>query len=146
MVGEKVTIGLAGAIIMIMLPCLLTLFINGRYAGITVDMINSGRDVLIYVDGENMLMDVEEYIVGVLPGVVGYGASKEVMEAQAVAVRTKIYYAMGDDTVINEEELEFEYFDEEKYINKYGMENYKAIKKTFEISVIETVGQTSTAK
>lgn len=124
-----------------MLPCLLTLFINGRHDNITVDMINSGRDVLIYVDGENVLMDVEEYIVGVLPGVMDYGASDELVEAQAVAVRTKIYYAMGDKTVVNADTLEFEFFDEKKYINKYGIENYEAIETTFESAVINTAGQ-----
>ncbi len=139
--GEKLTVGLAGAIIIIMLPCLLTLFINGRHDNITVDMINSGRDVLIYVDGENVLMDVEEYIVGVLPGVMDYGASDELVEAQAVAVRTKIYYAMGDKTVVNADTLEFEFFDEKKYINKYGIENYEAIETTFESAVINTAGQ-----
>ena len=86
-------------------------------------------------------MDVEQYIVGVLPGVVDYGATREYIEAQAVAVRTKIYFAMGDSTVVDAESLSFEYFDEEKYMNKYGMENYQGIKKCFEEAVINTTGE-----
>ncbi|MBE5933830.1 MAG: hypothetical protein E7263_10485 [Lachnospiraceae bacterium] len=140
-VGEKLTIGLAGAILIIMLPCLLTLALNGRYRGVTVDMINSGKDVLISSGGENSLMDVEEYIVGVLPGVVDYGVSDQYIQAQAVAVRTKIYFTMGEESVINEDSLNLEYFDDDEYINKYGMENYQAVKNKFEEAVITTAGQ-----
>lgn len=139
--GEKITVALAGAILLIMLPCLITLAINGRYEGVTVDMLDSGRDVLIYIDGENQLMDVEEYLVGVMPQVVDYGATKEFVEAQAVAVRTKVYYAMGDKTVINASDLSYEYFDDNKYMNKYGMDNYQNIKKEFEEAIVNTAGQ-----
>lgn len=139
--GEKITVGLAGAILMIMLPCLLTLVINGRYQGVTVDMLSSGRDVLISVDGKNELMDVEEYLLGILPGVVDYGATDEFIEAQTVAVRTKIYFAMGDKSVINATDLPFEYFDENKYLNKYGMENYQSIMDDFQKAIINTAGQ-----
>ncbi|MBO5389949.1 MAG: SpoIID/LytB domain-containing protein [Lachnospiraceae bacterium] len=138
---EKITICLAGVILIIVIPCLLTLFMNGRHRSITVEMIDSGRDVLFAANGENVLMDVEQYIVGVLPGVVDYGATREYIEAQAVAVRTKIYFAMGDSTVVDAESLSFEYFDEEKYMNKYGMENYQGIKKCFEEAVINTTGE-----
>lgn len=139
--GEKITVALAGAILLVMLPCLITLAINGRYKGITVDMLDSGRDVLINIDGENQLMDVEEYLVGVLPQVVDYGATKEFVEAQAVAVRTKVYYAMGDKTVINAGDLSYEYFDDNKYMNKYGIDNYQNIKKEFEQAIVNTAGQ-----
>ncbi|MBE5954652.1 MAG: hypothetical protein E7257_10965 [Lachnospiraceae bacterium] len=139
--GEKITVALAGAILLVMLPCLITLALNGRYEGITVDMLDSGRDVLINIDGENQLMDVEEYLVGVLPQVVDYGATKEFVEAQAVAVRTKVYYAMGDKTVINAGDLSYEYFDDNKYMNKYGIDNYQNIKKEFEQAIVNTAGQ-----
>ena len=58
-----------------------------------------------------------------------------------MAVRTKIYFTMGDNTVVDATTLSYEYFDEEKYMNKYGMENYGAIKDVFEQAVINTAGQ-----
>ncbi|MBR3600105.1 MAG: SpoIID/LytB domain-containing protein [Lachnospiraceae bacterium] len=140
--GEKITVGLAGVILVIMLPCLLTLCLNGIRDDVTIDMINTRRDVLIKADGENVLMDVEKYIVGILPGIIEYGASQEYIEAQVVAVRTKIYYAMGESTVVDAQELGFQYFDQEKLINKYGMDNYKVIEDIFEEAVINTVGET----
>ncbi len=140
--GEKITVGLAGVILVIMLPCLLTLCLNGIRDDVTIDMINTRRDVLIKSDGENVLMDVEKYIVGILPGIIEYGSSQEYIEAQVVAVRTKIYYAMGESTVVDAQELGFQYFDQEKLINKYGMDNYKVIEDIFEEAVINTVGET----
>lgn len=140
--GEKITVGLAGVILVIMLPCLLTLCLNGIRDDVTIDMINTRRDVLIKSDGENVLMDVEKYIVGILPGIIEYGASQEYIEAQVVAVRTKIYYAMGESTVVDAQELGFQYFDQEKLINKYGIDNYKVIEDIFEEAVINTVGET----
>ncbi|MBQ8317778.1 MAG: SpoIID/LytB domain-containing protein [Lachnospiraceae bacterium] len=140
--GEKITVGLAGVILVIMLPCLLTLCLNGIRDDVTIDMINTRRDVLIKADGENVLMDVEKYIVGILPGIIEYGSSQEYIEAQVVAVRTKIYYAMGESTVVDAQELGFQYFDQEKLINKYGMDNYKVIEDIFEEAVINTVGET----
>jgi len=138
---EKITIGLAGMLLVVVIPCLLTLVINGRHHAITVEMIDSGRDVLINKNGENVLMDVEQYIVGVLPGIVDYGATREYIEAQAVAVRTKVYFAMGDSTVVDATSLAFDYYDDEKYMNKYGMGNYQSIKACFEEAVINTCGQ-----
>lgn len=140
--GEKITVGLAGVILVIMLPCLLTLCLNGIRDDVTIDMINTRRDVLIKSEGENVLMDVEKYIVGILPGIIEYGSSQEYIEAQVVAVRTKIYYAMGESTVVDAQELGFQYFDQEKLINKYGMDNYKVIEDIFEEAVINTVGET----
>lgn len=140
--GEKITVGLAGIILLVMLPCLLTLCLNGIRDDVTIDMINSRRDVLINTDGENTLMDVEKYIVGILPGIIEYGASQEYIEAQVVAVRTKIYYAMGESTVINAQDLDFQYYDREKLINKYGMDNYQLIEDIFEEAVINTAGET----
>lgn len=140
--GEKITVGLAGVILVIMLPCLLTLCLNGIRDDVTIDMINTRRDVLIKADGENVLMDVEKYIVGILPGIIEYGSSQEYIEAQVVAVRTKIYYAMGESTVVDAQELGFQYFDQEKLINKYGIDNYKVIEDIFEEAVINTVGET----
>ena len=92
--GEKLTIVAAMAVIMIMMPYLITMAINGKKedSGLQLKNINTGRDVLININGKNELMDVEEYIAGVLPSVVGPENNDEMLAAQAVAIRTQIYY------------------------------------------------------
>ena len=110
--GEKLTIVVAMAVIMIMMPYLITMAINGKKEDneFKINNINTGRDVLININGKNELMDVEEYIAGVLPSVAGPDNNDEMLAAQAVAIRTQIYFLMGNETVIREENLTYEYY------------------------------------
>ncbi len=140
--GEKLTINIAAVSIVLMLPFLITIFINGRQAGIRVNQINSGKDVLVVIDGENVLMDVEEYIVGVLPGLVDYDSDMDVIEAQAVAVRTKIYYVMQEETMIRADSLEYEYYNNENIISKYKRNKYNTAQTKYERAVVNTAGET----
>ena len=48
----------------------------------------------------NELVDVEKYVAHIMPGIVDASADDSYLQAQAVALRTKVYYAMGDATVI----------------------------------------------
>ena len=64
----------------------------------------------MYSVPHNRLLDVEQYIAGVLPGLVEPEANVQIMEAQAVAVRTKIYFAMGESTVIDASNLDFKFY------------------------------------
>ena len=52
-----------------------------------------------------------------------------------------MYYAMGDATVIQASDLEFQYYTEEDYIAKWGRENYKSVKARYERAVIATKGK-----
>lgn len=48
---------------------------------------------------------------------------------------------MGDATVIQASDLEFQYYTEEDYIAKWGRENYKSVKARYERAVIDTKGK-----
>ncbi|MBR1816088.1 MAG: hypothetical protein IJ763_05235 [Lachnospiraceae bacterium] len=141
--GEKITIIIAMAAVMIMMPYLITIAINGRQNedNSNIKNINTGKDILININGENKLMDVEEYIVGVLPGVASPDNNNEILAAQAVAVRTEIYFAMGSDTVLREDNLTYEYYSKEKYIEKWGKTSYNENYARYEYAVMSTVGK-----
>ncbi|MGN0151896.1 MAG: SpoIID/LytB domain-containing protein [Wujia sp.] len=141
--GEKITIWTAALAAVIIFPCMLTLMMNGRYgkAESRVSALSTGRDVLLQIDGANMLMDVEQYIAGVLPGLVAPDSEQDIIEAQAVAVRTKIYYEMGNNSVIQASQLEFTYYTKQDYIDKWGEAKYKRIKEIYETAVLNTVGK-----
>ncbi len=87
-------------------------------------------------------MDVEEYIVGVLPGLVDYDSDMDVIEAQAVAVRTKIYYVMQEETMIRADSLEYEYYNNENIISKYKRNKYNTAQTKYERAVVNTAGET----
>ena len=121
LMGEKFMTVVATLAIMIMAPFILTTIINGRVHNSSVlEGTETGKDVIIQINGQNKLIDVEIYIAGVLPGLVDYNQSMEVIEAQAVAIRTKIYFAMGTETLINESALEYDYYSEEELISRLG--------------------------
>ncbi len=141
--GEKLTIVVAMAVIMVMMPYLITMAVNGKKEDndLKLKNINTGRDVLININGKNELMDVEEYIAGVLPSVAGPENNDEMLAAQAVAIRTQIYYLMGNETVIREENLTYEYYTKEKYIEKWGKTSYSDNEKRYENAVMSTIGK-----
>ncbi len=141
--GEKLTIVVAMAVIMVMMPYLITMAINGKKESNEINLknVNTGRDVLINMNGKNELMDVEEYIAGVLPSVAGPESNDEMLAAQAVAIRTQIYYKMGNETVVREENLTYEYYTKEKYIEKWGKTSYNKNIKRYENAVMSTIGK-----
>lgn len=141
--GEKITVAITMSVLVVVIPYILTMTINGRNveSGVQIKQIDTGRDVLIQIDGSNQLIDVEEYIAGILPGIAEYSSDVTYLEAQAVAVRTKIYFAMKENTIINASELDYEYYSEEEYLKKWGEKNYKQIKNKYDTAVINTARQ-----
>lgn len=140
---DRLAVILALTIMIIILPYIITLLINGcgnRNKSVLKN-ISSGRDVVLTEDGKNRLIDVEEYIAMSLPSLIDWKSDMELIEAQAVAVRGKILYEMGEDTVINANELEFVYFTDQDLIDKYGRDNYKQAKIVYEKAVYNTLGQ-----
>ncbi len=128
-------------VVVILGPYILTSIVNGREnTESKLTGIDSGKDVIIQINGENQLIDVEEYIAGVLPGLVDWKAESEVIEAQAVAVRAKIYYAMGQETVIWASSLEYTYYEGATLKQRLGETNYEKAKDIYEKAVKNTVG------
>lgn len=127
----------------ILLPYIITMIINGQHGdiGTGIGNLDSGKDVLIQIDGDNRLLDVEQYIAGVLPGLVEPEANVQIMEAQAVAVRTKIYFAMGESTVIDASNLDFKYYTKEDFIHEWGKSVYANSSVKYEKAVINTLNQ-----
>ena len=121
----------------------MTSFINGRERSSIeiIDSIDTGKDIVIKSDGGNDLIDVEKFIAGVLPGIISWDSSDRLIEAQAVAVRTKIYYVMGDSSAINSEQLGYKYYTEEEWQKKLGREGYNKYREKYHRAVINTKGK-----
>lgn len=139
--SEKFTITLTGIITTLFLPYIITMLINGHYSSSAsvLSNVSSGRDILIEIEGANMLMDVEQYIAGVLPGLVAPDSDMKIIEAQAIAVRTKIYYEMGDRTVLSATDLDFKYYSGYDLMERFGKSKYKAAKTAYETATVNTI-------
>lgn len=139
--SERFTVTVTAVITMLFLPYIITMLMNGRYSSSTSKLagVSSGRDILIEIEGANMLMDVEQYIAGVLPGLVAPDSEMKVIESQAIAVRTKIYYEMGERTVLPATDLEFKYYSMYDLIDRFGRSNYKKAQTTYEMATLNTI-------
>lgn len=137
--GERATILIASIAMIILLPYIMTVSINGKYYEENqISQCDSGMDVLMKENGANRLLDVEEYIVGVLPGLISADSEIEVIEAQAVAVRTKIYYSMGTETVVDATTLPYTYYSVDQRLDRWGKKNFRTINSKFEQAVLNT--------
>lgn len=92
----------------------------------------SGRSVCIYEDGEYALIDVEDYVVSTLAGMMSTGWNDEMLKVMAVVIRTGIYYQMDarqgavqadyaqQKNLINETELREIRYSEDELDRKWG--------------------------
>lgn len=130
-------------VLVIICPAIITLLVNGVQDDLNkkIEELDTGKDILIQTDEANILLDVEQYIAGVLPAVVDYNSNDSYIEAQAVAIRTNIYYKMGDKTIINAEDLDYKYFSIGQYIEKWGEDKFKKMQSKYNKAILNTVGK-----
>jgi hypothetical protein len=142
---DKFLVGIMLIIFMIFLPYMVTLIVNGGGSGSksVLEGVSTGRDVLITQSGKNYLVDVEEFVGMCLPALIEWDSDLELIEAQAVAVRSRIIYLMGSDKVINADDLSYTYFTEQELKELFGSSSYLKAKKIYEQAVYNTLGAVS---
>ncbi len=143
---ERLTIVFAVCVLIIMIPYLGTLIITGigeeePLAG-SVAELETGKTVSVDVNGQYEVLDVEEYLLGVLPGIMEPEKDLEVWKALAVIERTNIYRQMEGVSNVDERDLTQEYFTEEDICALWGKRNYQQIIRLVEQAIIETAGIT----
>lgn len=143
---ERITIGFAVCIVIIFLPYFLTLMITGLTGEgkptESIHTINTGKTVSVEYGGEYKVLDVEEYLLGVLPGVAGSDQEPEVWKALAVIERTNIYRQMGGNTTVDEADLTEDYLTEEEIRELWGERRYQKECSEVEQAILTTAGQT----
>jgi hypothetical protein len=85
---------------------------------------------------------VEAFVAMCLPVLIEWDSDIELIEAQAVAVRSRVIYSMGSETVINADALSYTYFTEEKLKDCVGTGSYLNARKKYEQAVYNTLGVT----
>ena len=124
-------------IIIVLLPYIITVFINGPKV-ITASKADETM-VKIKKNGE---MPVEEYCIGVLAKDMSADYEEEALKAQAVLIRTEVYRMIrkaGEKSMLPEEAAD-EFWTEKQMKSAWGIryaENYRKLKKVLE----STAGQ-----
>ena len=98
------------------------------------------KDVLIEVQGLYKHIDVEEYILGVLPSVVPANYDDEMLKVQAILVRTNLLKEMEENGTADGKDLSYTYLTVDEQIELFGKRNYEKQRKRFEKAVVATSG------
>lgn len=120
---NRINIGAAGIVIgvmllvMIVLPCVITMSWSGKVGMADSSLHKLGIDVVME-NGEQM--DVEEFLPCVIMAQLGDSTEDEAVKAQMVLVRTRILKKAGENTSVSVKEIKFPYITYEQLNEMYG--------------------------
>ena len=86
--------------IIILLPYVLTVFINGKDVAVTMQDVE--KEIFVEQHGKKVRVPLNEYGTGLLAGEISADMNSETLKAQAVLIRTELYRKIkeeGSDTV-----------------------------------------------
>lgn len=107
--------------------------------GIENHLLN--KDILIEINGLYKSLDVEEYILGVLPGTIPADYDEEALKVQAILIRTNVLKEMEEKGTSDASDLSYDYLTVEERIALFGERNYEKNEQRFENAVVETAGK-----
>ncbi|MBQ9983861.1 MAG: SpoIID/LytB domain-containing protein [Lachnospiraceae bacterium] len=108
--------------------------------GNSVEQHLLNKKILLEINGLYKDMDVEEYLLGVLPGTVSAEYDLETLKVQAILIRTNILKEMDEKGSSDAADLSYDYLTVEEQIDIFGERNYEKYRDKFEQAVVETAG------
>lgn len=99
-----------------------------------------GKKVLIEMNGLYKNIDVEEYILGILPGTIPADYDMEALKVQAILIRTNILKEMQENSTADAADLSYQYLTIEDQIALWGDKNYEKYAERFKQAVVDTAG------
>lgn len=100
-----------------------------------------GKIITLERQGLQKSIDVEEYVLGVLPGVIPSNYCEEAIMCQAVVVRTNVLKEMEEKKTEDANALSYHYLSEEERKELFGSLNYSKVEKLYEKAVEKTAGK-----
>lgn len=133
---------------MLVIPCILCMVVCAVCPTLSIGQgersianCHMGRDVLVELDGLYKRMDVEEYTLGILAGVIPPDYDTEALKVQAVLVRTNLLKEMEEQGTKDAADLSFQYISVEERKAMWGQRNYDKYERRLEHAVVETAGK-----
>lgn len=133
---------------MVIIPCIMcfgfSLFsdeIQIGKGGNTFESHYLGKEVLIEMNGLYKSMDVEEFVLGILPGTIPPDYDMEALKVQAVLIRTNVLKEMQEKNTKDASDLSYRYLTIEERADIWGEQNYDKYEKRLETAVVKTAGK-----
>ncbi|MDD6072408.1 MAG: SpoIID/LytB domain-containing protein [Clostridiales bacterium] len=133
--------------ILIAIPCGMVLVASLFFEEITIGGGDSlkknymGKSILIEMDGLYKSIDVEEYVLGVLPGTISPDYAQEALKTQAILIRTNVLKEMLEKNTSDAADLSYEYLTVEDRKMLFGELHYEKNERCFERAVAQTAGE-----
>ncbi|MBR1865385.1 MAG: SpoIID/LytB domain-containing protein [Lachnospiraceae bacterium] len=131
-----------------LIPCVLTLIfslfsdnIQIGQGGNSLENRHLGKEILLERNGLYKSMDVEEYVLGVLPGTIPADYDRETLKVQAILIRTNILKEMQEKNTGDAADLSYQYLTVEERIALWGDRNYENYERRMEAAVAKTAGK-----
>ena len=102
----------AAGLAFLLIPYIATLAWTGRAEGMTEERMEGERTVLLDRGGREMVLGLEEYLIGVTAAQIPADYEKEALKAQAIIARTAVYRQMEDRQQIEESALDMDYLEQ----------------------------------
>lgn len=99
-----------------------------------------GKEIVIELNGLYKSMDVEEYVLGVLPGTIPADYDLDTLKVQAILIRTNVLKEMQEKNTSDAADLSYTYMTVEERIALWGDKNYEKRERLFEQAVADTAG------
>lgn len=126
------------------IPYLITVSMNQRKEKQEIDF--STYDSGYKVETGQGSMDLEAYLLGILPSQISMDDEEEALKAQAVILRTDILRRMGTEKTINEKKLPYQYQTDQELHDTLGNKKFSLKDQVRKRVVGETLGKVITYK
>lgn len=128
-------------LVVLLLPYVIAIIWNGDASRNTSVSAAENRFITVKFEGGDEKIDMEQYIIGVLPTQIPITYHKEALKAQALIIRTQILKAMGENTIISEEDAGMHYMTIDDMEKAWGTGNYEDNYSYISDAVKETAGE-----
>ncbi|MBR1599424.1 MAG: SpoIID/LytB domain-containing protein [Lachnospiraceae bacterium] len=109
--------------------------------GYSVDRHKLNKNIMLEINGFYKSIDVEEYVVGVMAGVIPADYCKEALKAQAVLIRTNVLKEMEEKNTRDAADISYQYLTREDRELLWGRINMDRNERIMEYAVSSTCGK-----
>lgn len=140
---EKVVNWIGAVVITLLIPFSITMVMTGVIGtNSIIDNFQSSIKIQLNQDNGGQIVDLEEYVIGVLAAQIPVDYEMSAIEAQAVVARTNITrYSISEKTT-DQADMPFAYVSKAKMLENWGENNYEKNYNRFRLAVSKTVGVT----
>lgn len=128
--------------LLITIPYVITVFLDEKDKNMQFEDYDSGYQVIL----NDQKLDLEIYLLKILPGQISMKQEDESIKAQAVILRTDMIRRIGNKRKIQSKKLPYKAYEDSQYRKKLGNRTYQSMDQKRKKAISETKGKVLTYK